>query len=64
LAKDRNEMVKKKKECGTRNQFSWFDEDARSIQRGYCEGGMVFLHYSSVEKMVHNTKGGPTLALA
>jgi hypothetical protein len=25
---------------------------------------VVFLHHSSAEKMVHNTKGGPTLALA
>jgi hypothetical protein len=31
---------------------------------GSCEGGMVFLHHSSAEKMVRNTKGGPTLALA
>jgi hypothetical protein len=39
--------------------------EARSrTQRGSCEGGMVFLHHSSVEKMVRNTKGGPTLALA
>jgi hypothetical protein len=36
----------------------------RRLTEGSCEGGMVFLHHSSAEKMVRNTKGGPTLALA
>jgi hypothetical protein len=36
----------------------------RRLTRGSCEGGMVILHHSSAEKMVRNTKGGPTLGLA
>jgi hypothetical protein len=33
-------------------------------RRRLTEGLLVFLHHSSVEKMVRNMKGGPTLALA
>jgi hypothetical protein len=39
-------------------------EARRRLTEGSSEGGMVFLHHSLAEKMVRNTKGGPTLALA
>jgi hypothetical protein len=39
-------------------------EARRRLIEGFYEGGMVFLHHSSVEKMVRNTKRVPTLALA
>jgi hypothetical protein len=39
-------------------------EARRRLTGGSCEGGMVFLHHSSTEKMLRNMKGGPTLALA
>jgi nucleoside diphosphate kinase len=39
-------------------------EAGRRLIGGSCEGGMVFLHHSSTEKMVRNMKGGPTLVLA
>jgi hypothetical protein len=36
----------------------------RRLTEGLHEGGVAFFNHSSTQKMVHNTKGGPTLALA
>jgi hypothetical protein len=38
-------------------------EARRTPTEGLLLGWMVFLYHSSAEKMVRNTKGGPTLAL-